>query len=200
MQDWRRQNIKLRREQRRARDKFEEVQRRKNQVNYADNKFTIRNFTPLVAEDPKGEVKKLLDRLAIRCGHEDFFIVDCAPMLAQPQKYQVTVEAKSAGLKFDVLTKFLRLAECDQAAVNTLTVKDSNEAADLYKVVKTRLFGRKGLHFVKIVHDQVVVHLIGEENPREIEEEDQVDQILQMIPQISGRKRRRVDNVANESK
>lgn len=179
--DVRRQNQGLARELKVAKRCLLENQQRKHHTTYADNKLTIRNLPPRVAADPKAEITRVLDWLSIASSPEGFEVIECAPMLSCPDLLQATLECASYALKIEIITGSARLQDSGRAAFRRLEVRDSVTVSDFYKVVKGKLLGKKGIRSARLIHDQIMVHISGEQTPREINSETQLAELLEAL-------------------
>lgn len=96
------------------------------------------------------------------------------------------MELQIPGLKFEILTRFHRLQDCGRAAIRRLQIKECVAVSALYKTASIKAYGKKGITTLRLVENQIIFVLAGENAPREIEDEEQLEEILSLLPGPSG--------------
>lgn len=95
-----------------------------------------------------------------------------------------TLDNTSYQMNSERWSSFSKLQDCARAAIRQLQLKDFHAVSALYKLTGTKVFNRKRVRTLRVIENQIIVYLIGEQTPRE--DVEHLNEIMGMLPSTSG--------------
>lgn len=127
-----------------------------NPGSWSQNRVSVRNYDPRVANSPERAVESWLARLSIPVTPNCFRVTACAPLLAEPDKHQLIVEFNELQMKVEFLTKFPQFATHELKTLRQLQKSDPLETDKRFKQANTQLKCLKGLSTLQKLQNQIV--------------------------------------------